>query len=164
MIQYKDFRPTAHDAKGLGLDDRQDWLVLGVAHNRDSSVLEESNWAMALEDLGGESDTVEVHRFGHWGPGWFELILVAPGSQAAEDAEAIEAALADYPVLSDDDYSERCLDVANQVWKDCYNNRTRLEYMAKHWSEFDFRCFSDMLGCARGHYFAGDAMSMAEGC
>lgn len=164
MKPYSEFRPTAWDARGLGLEDRQDWLVLGVAHNRDSSVLEESNWAMALECLGGESETVEVHRFGHWGPGWFELILVQPGSPAEKEAEDIEAALADYPVLADDDYSERCAEVADQVWRDCYRTKDRIAYIAKHRSEFEFTYFSDLLGCARGRYFAGDAMSMAEGC
>lgn len=36
MKAYSQFRPT--DSKGLGLPDRQDWLVLGVARTRDSGL------------------------------------------------------------------------------------------------------------------------------
>ena len=75
---------------------------------RDSGVLTESNVACALTALGGESDTVQVHRFGHWGPGWFEIILIDPSDEVrVREAEAIEAALADYPVLDDEDWTVR---------------------------------------------------------
>ena len=108
---YKDFRPTQFDSAGLALDSQQDWLVLTVTRTRDSEALEQSNFRTALEILGGESDTCEVHRFGHWGPGWFEIILLHP--DRAQEADEIEGALAHYPILSDDDHSElekkRCL-------------------------------------------------------
>jgi len=58
------------------ITDRDDWFILTVAHTRDSGFMEESNWRVALDRLGGESDTVEVVRFSHWGPGWVERILV----------------------------------------------------------------------------------------
>ena len=166
MIRYSEFRPTQFDSKGLGLEDRQDWLVVGISRNRDSSVLDESNWECALEALAevasDTEETYETHRFGHWGPGWFELILVKPGSAAEKCAEELEAALADYPILDEDDYSERCLEVAQQVWRDCYRTQDRLAYIKKHRSEFDFHGFAELLGCVRGSYFSGDHMSMAE--
>jgi len=59
----------------------------------------QSNWTAQLESLGGESDTVEIHRFGHWGPGWIEIVLVHPDRE--REVEEIEGALADYPVLDD---------------------------------------------------------------
>jgi hypothetical protein len=77
--------------------------------------LEESNFAAALRILGGESDTVEVHRFGHWGPGWYEVILVHP--DRAGDAEEIEASLEDYPVLDDTDLSEREHEAYIKAWE-----------------------------------------------
>jgi hypothetical protein len=91
---------------GLGLSDRQDWLVLPCSRTRDSEALDRANFDAALESLGGWSDTVETHRFGHWGPGWFGLILVKPGTEAERIAREIESALADYPVLDDERLSE----------------------------------------------------------
>lgn len=163
MIPYSQFCPTACDQRGLGLDDRQEWLVLGVSQTRDSGVLDRCNFAVALESLGGESDTVEVHRFGHWGPGWFEVILVAPGSPAEREANAIEAALADYPVLADDRLSAMADEEAREAWSH-ERTRDRLEYIRRHRSEHGFRSFADLLGCARGRHFAGDALSYLGGC
>jgi hypothetical protein len=117
LTRYRDFRPTGFDAPGLGLPDSQDWFVVPVMQSRDSNVLEESNFASALQALGGESDTVEVHRFGHWGPGWFEIILVAPGTPQVATAEDIDRALADYPVLDEMDYSNREFERAAQCWE-----------------------------------------------
>jgi hypothetical protein len=104
MQTYKEYAPTQFDSKGLGLDDRQDWFVAPVSQTRDSEVLSRVNFKSALESLGGESETVEVHRFGHWGPGWFEIILVHP-SRESEVAE-LESTLEDYPVLDDSALSE----------------------------------------------------------
>lgn len=130
MQTYGEFRPTSLDPAGLGLDDQQHWLVLPTSRTRDSDELAESNFATALEILGGEGEDVEVHRFGHWGPGWFEIIIVRPDTDAAAEAASIECALADYPVLDDEDYSRReweahsravasyCSWVAGQEWLD----------------------------------------------
>src|SRR5262245_4928699 len=78
LQKYADYRPTGFDRRGLNLPDQQQWLLAPCSRNRDSSLLEQSNFDVCLKALGGESETVEVHRFGHWGCGWFELILVAP--------------------------------------------------------------------------------------
>lgn len=118
MLQtYRDYRPTAFDPRGLGLDDRQTWLVAGVIQTRDSGVLDQSNFACYLAGLGGESKTVEVHRFGHWGPGWFEIILIDPNSPAAETARELEASLEDYPVLDEMDWSRREYEATHEAWE-----------------------------------------------
>jgi hypothetical protein len=106
LSTYGGHRPTGFDSH-LPLAGREDWLIVPVSRNRDSGMLDESNFEAALEILGGESDDVEVHRFGHWGPGWYEIIIVRPGSKAEKEAEEIEAALANYPVLNDEDHSQR---------------------------------------------------------
>lgn len=83
-------------------------LVVVVGHNRDSDILTKSNFSVALDLLGGESDNVQVSRFGHWGSGWFELILVNPKSlKHLKIAYDIHNKLEEYPVLDDADYSER---------------------------------------------------------
>lgn len=107
MERYSEFRPTAFDNAGLGCDNRQDWFVAPVSRDRDSNMRGVSNFETALEMMGGESSTVEVHRFGHWAHGWFEIILVKPDTREMEIAEEIEAALADYPVLDEEDMSRR---------------------------------------------------------
>lgn len=102
MITYKEFQPTSFDCKGLGLPDRQDWLVAPVGQNRDSEALYRSNFIVVYEDLIKYGyDDVEIHRFGHWGPGWFEIILVRPNTEAAKIAEEWECALSDYPVADE---------------------------------------------------------------
>jgi hypothetical protein len=163
MRTYGEFRPTGFDQAGLGLDDRQDWLVAPVGTNRDADVVTRSNWEVVTADIreaGAEAQ--EIHRFGHWGPGWFEICLVRPGSGAAECARDWEAALADYPVASDDHLSELAMQEANEAWQH-ERTRDRLEYIRRNRSEFEFRCFSDLLSCARGKYFAGDALSYVGG-
>lgn len=162
MQKYSEYRPTGFDSRGLGCEDRQGWLVLPCSRTRDSGCLEESNFHAALEILGGEGDSVEVHRFGHWGPGWFELILVDPSSPQVKDAEEIESALADYPVLDDADHSEREYEEANQVWSNCYRDADRIKYIRKHRYQFEFHSFSDMLACVRGKYFCGYASELIQ--
>jgi len=118
MIEYKDFAPTPFDHKGLYLEDRQDWLVANVSHTRDSHNMDESNFQAYLNELGGESDSVEVHRFGHWGPGWFEIILIDPKAKGlVAIAEQLDERLANYPILDEDDYYTREFDAINEAWQ-----------------------------------------------
>lgn len=161
MKTYSEFRPSQFDSRGLGLDSRQHWLVAPVSQTRDSGPLDRSNFRVALASLGGESETVEVHRFGHWGPGWFEIIVIDPADEARiADAEGMEAALSDYPVLNEMDFSELEQEEANETWEHCYSPSERLEYIRDHRSQFEFRGFADLMGCVRGKYFAGYASEL----
>lgn len=131
MKKYRDFRPTVFDPKGLALDDQQDWLVLPCGRNRDSGILSESNFHVALESLGGEGDHVEVHRFGHWACGWFEIIVIDPSSQEhVKKAEEIEASLENYPILDGSDFSEREWEEKCSIWEHA-SHFERLEYCRK---------------------------------
>jgi hypothetical protein len=113
MQKYSKFAPTVFDSPGLSLDDRQKWLVVPVIQTRDSGVLDRSNFRVALKMLGGEVEgIVEVHRFGHWGPGWFDIVIVNPDSDKVRIAENIECSLENYPVLCENDYS-------NEEWAAC---------------------------------------------
>ena len=128
-MKYRDYKPTTFDRAGLALDDRQDWIVVPCGRNRDSETLDESNFAAALATLGGESDTCEVHRFGHWACGWFEIIIVAP--ERAPEVKAIAARLEDYPLLDEDDHSTREHEAINEAW-DALSLRGRIHLAAKH--------------------------------
>lgn len=114
MIKYKDYAPTQFDRHINFDDNREDWYVLEVTQNRDSGVWSRCNFQAALARLGGESETCEVHRFGHWGPGWFELILLAPERLA--DGESIEADLADHPILDEELLSQMEFDEEDEDW------------------------------------------------
>lgn len=114
MQTYREYAPTGFDRAGAFLPDRQDWYVIPCGRNRDSSCLERCNFEMCIRILGGESDTCEIHRFGHWGCGWFEIILVHPSR--AEDGAAIENDIAAYPVLSEDRLSEMEWTEACETW------------------------------------------------
>jgi len=118
MKTYREFQPTGFDSKGLGLDDKQDWLVAPNGTNRDAGVLTRANWE-AQEKILAEADPDgldhQVHRFGHWGNGWFEIVIVRPETLAAEVAE--ECDCSDYPVLSDDVYNRLEAEEKQCLWK-----------------------------------------------
>lgn len=133
MQRYKDHRPTEFDRKGAFLHEQGEWLVVPVIQTRDSRSLERSNFETALAMLGDESETVEVHRFGHWGPGWYEIIIVNPDDKdKVKIAKEIEAKLEGYPVLDEDDFSEREWEEANEVWCNCYDLQERIELCAEN--------------------------------
>jgi hypothetical protein len=113
--RYREYRPTQFDSN---IDiDRGDWYVMPVSQTRDSGPLDQSNFQQFLEGLGGESETVEVHRFGHWGPGWFEIIIVNPSDEkAVKAAEDMAESLQHYPVLNDEDFSRREWEEFEESW------------------------------------------------
>lgn len=119
---YAEFRPTAFD-RHINIDDgdesREHWYVAPVSQTRDSGALDRVNFAAAVRILGGESETVEVHRFGHWGPGWFEILIVNPADETAVKAlQELASRLEDYPVLDEDELSRVEYDEACSGWRD----------------------------------------------
>ena len=133
MQTIKEWSPTGFDyAIGVfgPLQNKQYWLVLPVIQTRDSGVLERSNFQAALALLGGGSESVEVHRFGHWGPGWYEIIIVAPS--LIDKAQEIEDRLNDYPILDEDLHSRLEDEECEQVWSNSYDEAKRVEYLREH--------------------------------
>jgi hypothetical protein len=136
------------------------WWVLPCGRNRDSDCLTESNFAVALKMLGGEGENVQIHRFGHWACGWYELIVVRPETDQARIAEEIEGSLEEYPVLDDSDFSDREHEAATVTWRDCFSVKERIEYVRKHRSDCEFHSFADLLGAIRGGYYPGSASEL----
>lgn len=133
----------------------------GVGQSRDSDDLEASNFATMLKDLGGETDTVIVVRESHWAVGWVEWIAIHQDDGAAlKIADENIARLADYPVLNEEDFSERETKHASDIWRDCYTPAERIAYIREHESQFEFHDYADLLGCVRGKYFAGYASEL----
>jgi len=145
MQRYRDFRPTGHDAVGLGCADRQDWIVAPVSITRDTRDydVDRVNWATMIADFetaDSEGADHEIHRFGHWGPGWFEIVLVRPDSACHRIAAECMCALANYPILDDDSHSMAEFEAACDAWERA-NLRDRIETcMQASISMFAARC------------------------
>ncbi len=102
-----------------------------LGQSRDSDALERSNFEKGLELLGGESEAVQIHRFGHWACGWIEEIMVIPDTWIDEEwrsgglmhnwylveADKITADLEDYPVIDEEHYCELEYDEACECWE-----------------------------------------------
>ena len=159
MQTYSEFSPTGFDSKGLNADRYGigSWLVLPTGQNRDSDDLEKSNFTNALEMLGGESEDVEVHRFGHWACGWFEIILVTPVvrlayprerkqaiQRACATALEIERSLENYPVLNEDDFCDREWSTVCEHWEQM-SVSDRIDAIAAHGSCSIFAARRDEL-------------------
>jgi len=142
----------------------EEWLVV-LTHSRDDDTIGESNWRSALAMMGGESDDVQIFRFGHWACGWWEALCVIAGSASQEMAEEISSQLEDYPILDDEDYSELQAEKAEEIWRDCYSDSERIAYMRQYWRDFEdnLQTLPMVLACARGKFFGGNASVMVDG-
>ena len=133
----------------------------GCGQSRDSDCLERSNFECMLKALGGESETVTVVRESHWAVGWVEWIAIHQDDETAlKIADDIQERLQDYPVISDDDFSEKEMEEANQVWTNCYSWQERIKYIRENRDQFEPHDFQDLLECVRGKYFIGYASEL----
>lgn len=87
-----------------------------IGRSAQSDVLEESNFAAALDRLHEAAEaitdeppsvSVYVHRASHWAAGWVESIWVAAHPDLVARVMQLREALEQYPVLDEDDYSRR---------------------------------------------------------
>ena len=89
---FIEYQLTEFDRKGKGADfDNRNWFVSPIQLNRDSHLLDQSNFtsfAQALKDIEPEGDHWQIHRFGHWACGWFEILILNP-----EKSEVLDKAL-----------------------------------------------------------------------
>ena len=119
LPKFGEWKPTRYDTAGLGSDGQESWRVLPVMRTRDSGPLDVSNFEAAtkmLDDAGADYDT---HRYGHWGPGWFEVIAVEPTRKGLAVAGEIACALEDCPILDEDGHSRAELEAAWESWEAC---------------------------------------------
>ena len=136
---------------GTSVDhDFDSWLIAPCGTNRDADTVQRSNFAemcAELERIERAADTEDesaemyaVHRFGHWACGWVELVIVRPGSAAAEYAAECAERLESYPVLSDDGLSQLESDDAAESWKaygaDDFKRAMRDEFGERRAAEF----------------------------
>lgn len=105
LTRYRDWAPTAFDCRGLGEVDVSEWFVAPVMITRDTGpgALERSNWERLCEIAEAEGIEHTTRTMGHWGPGWFEILLIAPAH--AEWLAGWVCALADYPIVDESHFS-----------------------------------------------------------
>lgn len=141
--RYKQHTPTPEDSHlPIRCDDddsREDWYVAPTSRTRDTGMLEDSNFESFLAALGGEGEYVEVHRFGHWGPGWYEILLVSPKAPEATLKCMVDMtnALANYPVVDDEDYSARREAECERVWN-AASIKDRWHYLRRYASKLPY--------------------------
>ena len=104
---------SARNYVGTPLNTLAEWSVV-MTRTRDSDFLTQHNWDEAVTLLGGESEAVAIHRFGHWACGWWEALCVK-GSKVAV-GEEIAKCLEVYPILNEDKFSEKEYDAAQEYW------------------------------------------------
>lgn len=94
-----------------------DYYSAGVGQSRDSSTLERSNFASMLAALGGESDTVQVVREGHFLVGWIEWIAIHQNDHAAlAVADRLATNLQNHPVIDEDHWAALEWNTATESW------------------------------------------------
>lgn len=92
-------------------------LLVLLARTRDSDILDQSNFECALTELGGESESVQIIRHGHWACGWIEYLMIdSADKDMVTLGEDIETRLKNYPILDEDDYSNRQWEAASDYW------------------------------------------------
>jgi hypothetical protein len=95
-----------------------EYFSAGVGRSRDSDCLEESNFHAMLAALGGESDTVQVVRESHWAVGWVEWIAIHESDEKSlRTADRLRSDLDDYPILDEEDFSEREEHECEVMWR-----------------------------------------------
>lgn len=123
MTTVRKYRPTGFD-HGVGVFGSMqaclDWLVSPIVVNRDSKLLEQVNWkaqCKTLEALGDEElDNWRTHSFGHWACGWYEILIVKPGTKAYKAVAEMECELSGYPILDDSAYSDALYESVCDSW------------------------------------------------
>lgn len=108
----------------------------GVGRSRDSDALERSNFACMLKALGGETETVIVVRESHWAVGWVEWIAIHQDDEKAlHEADEIVGAMADYPVIDGDHFSDLEWTEAAEHW-DGLTPREKVQYALEERSRY----------------------------
>lgn len=107
--------------------DRHDWKGAYIVH-RDSELLDQSNfWVIKqeMEKIDPEEQDHAIERDGHWAVGWVETIRVRPGSPCEAKALELAKEIEDYPILDEDDWSQRESDEEDRWLEDEIRYLTR---------------------------------------
>lgn len=119
MEKLKNWNPSSWDSRAnyMGTNDYDEYFVVYCKTRDSNSILCESNWEILCKELHAEENNgVEIVRFGHWACGHYDLLLVSPDSKELSRAEEFYHALENYPVLSDDHYSNKMFEAESEAF------------------------------------------------
>jgi len=103
-----------------------EWYVF-LGQHRDSDSVTRSTFATGLKSWGGETETVNVIREGHWAVGWVEWVGIHESDETAlRAADAMAERIEGYPLLDESHHSELEWDEACEFWAGM-SVRNRLE-------------------------------------
>ena len=109
-----------------------EYYVAPVTRNRDSDILTQSNWdaqwkalsALVKDTPDGEESSPRIVREGHWAVGWVEWVAIhESNAEALKEADRLAARLESYPLLDDEDASNREWADYESQWKDRWVRR-----------------------------------------
>ena len=127
------------------LDRPEDWAII-YTHHRDSGLLDVSNASVIATALAPHTgDIVEEDHF-HWAVGWikgYSIRVYRRGriTKAFRAYHKMAQRMADYPILDEDDYSERELEA---TFDNIADAAYRLEYdLPEDWVGHVYHWFAD---------------------
>jgi hypothetical protein len=141
------------------------WYSAGFGQSRDSDALEASNFQSAYDalkplanvmsvetqDIPNALDdecSVQIVRESHWAVGWVEWIAIHSSNlPALEKARELCKRANDYPVLDEEDFSNRESEECERVWRDCFDAGERVNYLRRH--SYTTSSFADLLQAVR---------------
>lgn len=148
-----------------------------VGRNRDSDLLTQSNWDQQWDalkafraDVPGtdEVSPVDVCE-NHWAVGWVEWVAIHESNgPALREADHLAGALADYPVLDDEDFSRREWEDYEKGWesygfdgfiwgiRDTFKLQTSTYWAMEYFDQDATREFFESL-IPSGEYFTPDS-------
>lgn len=103
------------------IQDLTSFLVAPVSQNRDSDILEKSNFQVVTKEILAKASHKEtkIHSFDHWACGWVEHLLIHPEDEAAIEAgEEWESRLKEVAYANDEHYSNMQSEAYQSHWED----------------------------------------------
>lgn len=104
-----------------------EYYVAPVTRNRDSDILTESNWdaqwkalsALAKDTPDGEETSPCIVSENHWAVGWVEWVAIhESNAEALKEADELAASLESYPILDEEEHSNREWEAYTREWED----------------------------------------------
>lgn len=108
------------------------YFVAPVTRNRDSSLLELSNWGSQWDALKGLRKDVPgedvsspcIVSENHWAVGWVEWVAIhESNAEALREADEMAAALESYPILDEESHSRAEWEAYANEWEDRWTRR-----------------------------------------
>jgi hypothetical protein len=94
----------------------------GFGQSRDSDPLEASNFAVAFKAYTDAGVDAQADSFNHWAVGWVEELTVPITRTAIVVLESLRDRVESYPVLDDEDFSQREWDENHPNDSECYSD------------------------------------------